>query len=515
MNQKLWAGWLRSLKTGRGYGGLSNLEAGRTRRLGKTAVKVGLVCASLLLLLKGADGAQAEPPRQGKENRELDALLAGVLRANGFTGTIDASLPKKLGRKINGDLADLGRNLFHDRIVGLAGDNSCAGCHSATAGFGDTQSIAIGTENNLISGPNRKGPRNQRRSPTVANTAFYPTLMWNSRFSALSNDPFDRSYGFVFPLPEGMTLSDKPHLLVAQAFIPPTERVEAAGFECVGNNQDLRNQVIDRINAIAEYRRRFGISFPEVRGGARITYDMFAKALAEFEFTLVFANAPLDRFARGDRDALTEEEKRGAVLFFGKANCVLCHAVKGKSNEMFSDFKQHVVGVPQIMPSVGNVEFDGLSKNEDFGREQFSGNPVDRYAFRTSPIRNVALQPAFFHNGAFTRLEDAIRFHLNPAEEARVYHPADAGVAADLQGPMGPLEPVLAKLDPLLRSPVTLSSREFSQLVKFVRNGLLDRDALPEKLSRLIPKTVPSGIPLQIFEGIFGGERVRGDRDGD
>src|SRR6185295_9859391 len=103
-------------------------------------------------------------------------------------------------------------------------------CLSPTRGFGDTQSIAIGIENNGIVGPDRTGPRNQRRTPMAINTAFFPNLMWNSRFIALSNDPFDNSAGFQFPLPEGLLLSDLPHLLAAQAFIPPTERNEVAGF---------------------------------------------------------------------------------------------------------------------------------------------------------------------------------------------------------------------------------------------------------------------------------------------
>ena len=55
-----------------------------------------------------------------------------------------------------------------------------------------------------------------------------------------------------------------------------------------------------------------------------------------------------------------------------------------------SDFTQHVIGVPQIAPINGNVPFDGAGQNEDFGLEQITGNPNDRYKFRTSPIRNVS-----------------------------------------------------------------------------------------------------------------------------
>jgi cytochrome c peroxidase len=172
---------------------------------------------------------------------------------------------------------------------------------------------------------------------------------------------------------------------------------------------------------------------------------------------------------------------------------------------MFSDFKQHVLGVPQIAPEVGNPEagnvvFDGPGANEDFGLEQIRQDPADRYKFRTSPIRNVALQPTFMHNGAFTRLEDAIRHHLDVKTSARNYDPATAGVAPDLRGPLGPIEPVLERLDPLVAQPTHLTNDEFNWLVDFVRNGLLDDRADPRRLRRLIPNRVPSGRPVLTFE---------------
>src|SRR5215218_4937958 len=282
---------------------------------------------------------------------DLDAALRAYLTSHGFTGHIANTLETRLGRRIDRQLADIGRQLWFDPIHALNGDNSCGGCHSPTNGFGDTQPIAIGVDNNRVVGPARTGPRNQRRTPMAINTAFYPTLMWNSRFFARSGDPFDNSQGFVFPAPEGTTLSRLPHLLTAQAFIPPTERVEAAGFHFPGGNDDIRGEVLRRLNASANYRQIFSRVSPEVAAGGPITYDHFARAIAEFELTLVFADAPIDRYARGVRNALTASEKRGAVLFFGRAGCVKCHAVAGESNEMFSDFRQHVAGVPQVAPS--------------------------------------------------------------------------------------------------------------------------------------------------------------------
>jgi cytochrome c peroxidase len=115
-------------------------------------------------------------------------------------------------------------------------------------------------------------------------------------------------------------------------------------------NEPIRQAVLLRFNDSGAYRSRFGKLFPEVRDGEPITFLHVARAIAEFEFTMTFANAPVDSFARGERGAMTAEQKRGAILFFGKAGCVSCHSVAGSSNEMFSDFKNHVLGVPQIAP---------------------------------------------------------------------------------------------------------------------------------------------------------------------
>jgi cytochrome c peroxidase len=147
---------------------------------------------------------------------------------------------------------------------------------------------------------------------------------------------------------------------------------------------------------------------------------------------------------------------------------------------MFSDFRDHVIGVLQIRPRVANEVFDGPWANEDFGREDSTGNPQDRYKFRMSSLRNVAVQPTFMLNGAFTSLVAAIRHHLDVFASARRYTPAGQQLAADLRGPTGPIDPVLARVDPILTTQISLTDDEFAHLVAFVRNGLLDPRAKRE-----------------------------------
>ena len=471
----------------------------------------------------------------------LDGALRARLKAHGFTGDIEQifkrRLKESLGRPIDPQLAELGRLLWFDNLHSLGRDNTCAGCHSPTNGMGDSQPMAIGVLSNGVVGPNRSGPRNQRRSPSVVNTALFPRLMWNNRFEALSGDPFDGSAGFSFPLPEGderfsaaqNALTGVRHLLQAQAHIPPTELIEVGGFkdaclqpdlalQCSAGfnhgpglpvpdvdasgfrNEPIRQAGLAALNGNAEYRKLFGRSFKDVKRGAPINFFHFGSAIAEFEFSLVFANAPLDRFARGQKNAMSDSEKRGALLFFGRANCVSCHRVSGPSNEMFSDFREHVAGVPQVFPpfglETGNFPFSGPGGNEDFGREERSGDPADRYEFRTSPLRNLAVQAGFFHNGAFTTLEGAVRFHLNAVGHS--YDKEAEGVPADLQ--LGPFVDS-ALIEPRLRTPVTLGPGEFDDLVQFLKTGLLDERMLPSNLCGLVPARVPSGLPVLTFEG--------------
>src|SRR5262252_8131156 len=87
----------------------------------------------------------------------LDAELRSYLATLGYTGRIASTLEARLGRRIDRQVAEVGRMLWFDPIGGLNDDNTCAGCHSPTNGFGDTQSIAIGIQNNGVVGPGRTG----------------------------------------------------------------------------------------------------------------------------------------------------------------------------------------------------------------------------------------------------------------------------------------------------------------------------------------------------------------------
>jgi cytochrome c peroxidase len=108
--------------------------------------------------------------------------------------------------------------------------------------------------------------------------------------------------------------------------------------------------------------------------------------------------------------AINVQQKRGALLFFGKARCVECHAVAGSANEMFSDFQNRGIGVPQIAPEFGlgkgNVLSTGRAKTRIL--EPIQSPVTRRHKFRTAPRRNAPVQPPCKHNRA------VLQFHHPP-----------------------------------------------------------------------------------------------------
>jgi hypothetical protein len=100
---------------------------------------------------------------------------------------------------------------------------------------------------------------------------------------------------------------------------------------------------------------------------------------------------------------------------------------------------------------------------------------------------------------------DAIAHYLDVFRSARTYRVVSAGVDRDLAFIVGPVEPMLERVDPLVATPSYLKLGEFDSLVTFVRDGLLERHARPEHLCRLVPALLPSGMRPLLFQGVPDG----------
>jgi hypothetical protein len=150
--------------------------------------------------------------------------------------------------------------------------------------------------------------------------------------------------------------------------------------------RDLPSLIAD-LERTPEYLARFRRAF----GDARITGDRIARALADFERTVISAGAPLDRYLKGDAAAMTPAAVRGMKLFTGRARCVKCH-----SGPQLTDAGFHNIGLP----------------GDDLGRFEIVPIAISKRAFKTPSLRDVALTAPYFHDGSAATLEDVVA-HYN------------------------------------------------------------------------------------------------------
>jgi cytochrome c peroxidase len=171
-------------------------------------------------------------------------------------------------------------------------------------------------------------------------------------------------------------------------------------------------------------------------------YDDIGRAIAAFERTLVFLDAPFDDFVAGKPKAISPAAQAGWALFNGKARCVTCHALN-PSNPVGSDNRFHNIGVAArhkdfeklagealatLAKDDGPDAVDKLALSTDLselGRFLVSKQRSDIGAFKTPQLRNIALTGPYMHDGSMQTLWDVMD-HYNKGGEANAY--LDGGI---------------------------------------------------------------------------------------
>ena len=387
------------------------------RRLVVAVVVLG--SATGLLLAFAADG-RSQNFRQGRLRNDALSALPRVARA-------------PADNQASPDKVALGRLLFWDPILSGHNDVACATCHHPQFGYAEDRDLSIGVNGAGLGSGRRFAARNavpfvKRNSQTILNTAF------NGIDEAGRHDPATAP----------MFWDVRARGLEAQA-LEPLKAFEEMRGDAYPEGKAIE-AVAAKLNANAEYRQLFARAFG---GREAITGAAVGKALATFQRSLTATNAPFDRYMRGDLTAMTDQQVRGMERF-ERIGCGNCH-----SGPMFSDYKLHVLGVP------------------DNPQLQASDSGVDgSYAFRTASLRNLAYTAPYMHSGLFTTLRDVLEFYDDVS--GRRGRARNEYVSRD-------------QLDPLLRR-LRDPDDQASDVIAFLQS-LSDGS-----FDRTIPTKVPSGL---------------------
>ncbi len=310
----------------------------------------------------------------------------------------------------NEALRKLGLRLFYDVQLSGKGNISCHFCHQQGNGMGDALPLGLG-EGAKGLGLKREqlsGVLLGRHSPSVFNMGLegVNNLFWDGRVSK-------NAKGWITPEPglngENPIYADIAKTLdsplAVQALFPIANPAEMLGQESKLSNIEAWRAAEERVfngRFKATYAQMFKEAYPQE---TKFNIGHIANAIGEYQrHTFLAVNTPWDLYLRGEKNILPLEAKKGAVVFYSKGMCVNCH-----QGDHLTVFGFQNIGTPQIGP--------GTKDGDDLGRFDVTGNPADKYKFRVSPLRNIALTAPYMHDGVYKDLWEVIEHYNHPMHQ--------------------------------------------------------------------------------------------------
>jgi cytochrome c peroxidase len=242
---------------------------------------------------------------------------------------------------------ELGRMLYNDVRLSVDNSISCASCHDLSKGGTDNKPFSEGVG----------GQFGGINAPTVFNATFNFVQFWDGRAADLA----------------------------AQAAGPPTNPVEMAHKSW----RDIENILA----ADKDFAQAFIAVYPD-----GVTEANICNAIAEYEKTLITPNSAFDRYLKGDKEALTEQQILGYELF-KQNSCATCHAgvnLGGLTYEFMGTHKDYFAARGTELTE------------EDYGRGKQEEDVFFDHRFKTPGLRNVALTAPYFHDATQATLLDAV-----------------------------------------------------------------------------------------------------------
>lgn len=376
-----------------------------------------------------------------------------------------AGIPQDPRNPLTEAKVELGKVLFHETALarnpvqqGAVGTYSCSSCHHAAAGFQAAVPQGLG-EGGV--GFGRYGERRRLapgyisadadiqpiRSPSAINGAWQEAHLWNGQFGATG----------VNAGTEALWTPDTP--IANNALGYEGLETQAIAALTVHRMQDGPKHVVE---TIPEYRALFDAAFGDWPAETRVGVETAGLAIAAYERTLLANEAPFQRWLRGDSDAMTQAQKRGAIVFFGKGDCTTCHTGPSLASMSF-----HALGMGEL-EGPGVVSDFNRDDPVHLGRGSFTKRTEDAYTFKTPQLYNLADHVFFGHGVTFNSIREVVEYKNAAVPQSRIV-PAD-------------------RISPHFR-PLELTGDEIDDLTTFLERGLYDPD-----LARYLPTRLPSGF---------------------
>jgi len=309
-------------------------------------------------------------------------------------------------------LAELGRLAFFDPSLSASGSMSCATCHSPSHAFGPPNRLAA-----QMGGPALKDA-GLRATPSLRYLRRTP--IWTHSFVG---NPRERLTETDHVPVGGLTWDGRFDTLSKQASFPLLAHNEMANADA-----SAVAERVQKSSYSARFREQFG---DDVFSTAERTLLALGRALERYQLDdarFQPFDSKFDRYLEGQAQ-LSPQEQRGFELFKDPngGNCAACHTAERGANgahPLFTDFSFAALGVPRNAEISANADpkhFDlglcGPVRTDKAREKKYCG------MFKTPSLRNVAIRGAFFHNGRFHTLAEALHFYVERDSVAGKWYP--------------------------------------------------------------------------------------------
>jgi len=429
--------------------------------------KLHIISVSAIVLLASC---VADTIQQDK----LDITLENHLKSTTPNASLDyyilphsndlANIPQDSKNPLTPEKVELGSFLFYETGMGIIPKNvegfssySCSSCHVPSADFkpGRRQGIGEGGFGFGYKGESRVKHSSYDESEmdvqgirplNVLNVAYSAeNTLWNGSFGSTGiNADFEDIWG-VFD--EATELNHLGYQGLE------TQNIEGLNIH--------RLKMTEELAAELNYTHYFDAAFPEFPDAERYSNLTTSLAISAYLRTLTTTEAPFQRWLRGEKSAMSNEEKRGGILFFKEANCYSCH-----SNPAFSAVRFFALGVKDLDDQISFNEVPESAK-KNLGRGGFTGREVDMFKFKVPTLYNLQGTPFYFHGSSKRSLEEVVDYFNEAIPE----------------NPDVPAELIASEFKPL-----NLTPSEKADLVSFLRFSLQD-----PTVEKFMPASLPSG----------------------
>lgn len=258
--------------------------------------------------------------------------------------------------KMNGVKVALGARLFRENMLSGDQSRSCISCHHPEKAFSDGLKVPMALS----------GMAMDRNTPSISYSNYQHGQFWDMR----------------------------------------REDLEGQSVDVITNKDEMHGDMT-KIAARLNNEHTYSIDFKKIYQTDTIEGWQLQNVLASYVRSLSVFNSPFDQYMKGDKQAMTQEQRDGFNLFIGKGKCATCHFIplfNGTVPPEYSKTESEVLGVA--------TDYTNKKLDPDRGRGRYHST-VDQlqYAFKTPTVRNSSKTAPYMHNGGYTTLEQVMDFY--------------------------------------------------------------------------------------------------------